>query len=210
MKTRTQKGLGAVGIIVIVLFVLLLVFGAWFFWRFFLSGGSSVNVPSSSTSSPASSKIDSALVGKWESDCLVPAPTNSKWAEKHYFEIKADGTATHMRKSWGMIDCTTLQPENTITSQFKLTIPSSGKINLTYTGYNNPEMSASGEVTVGNTTYKAGSFVGNTIYDIYSASALSLKFGHGFRNNEAYGGKSGGSEADRFDTLNEYIVYQKK
>lgn len=213
---KFKKSLGAAGVLIIIAAILFVGIGGFFVYRMYGPGqndsGNNQNGVVGRLMNPADSSFDQQLVGTWESDCLVPAPENSKWAEKHKFIISKDGTATHTRQSWGMIDCTTLQPENTITSQFKLTIPSSGKINLTYTAYDNPEYDPSMlESIPGMTAPPANAnFVGSTIYDIYGVSALTLKFGHGFRNHESYGSKSGGSEADRFDTLNNYIVYRKK
>jgi len=221
MSEQTHRGMAALWIIIIIVLVLgILSFGLWWYWQFYMAPTSTT--PNIMTATPpGGSKIDSALVGTWESECLIPAPTNSKWAEKHQFIINADGTAQHTRWSWGAIDCTTLQPEGTIVSKFKLAIPSSGKINLSYTEYNNPGLKnyAESGLTTGNPTLdkyledaaKADPKSANaTIYDIYKTTATTLEFGHGFRNTLSYGAKSGGSESDRFDTLNNYIVYKKK
>lgn len=143
---------------------------------------------------------DQNLVGSWQSECLVPDP-ESKWAEQHSFVIKKDGTATHTRKDWGMNDCTTLEPTGTIVDTFKLTIPSVNKINLNYVSSDNSRMTGA----------QASQFSGQIIYDIYQVSGNTLEFGHGFRGDDlAYGDRSGGSEGDRFDTLNTFIVYTKK
>lgn len=156
---------------------------------------------SSSTSSNLSGKIDSALVGSWQSECLVP-DQGSKWAEQHFFTIKSDATAAHIRKSYFAPDCTTLQPELTITETYKVAIPSTDKINLTWKSYDNAQIAAAG--------MSASSFVGKTLYDIYEANASTLKFGHGFRDDLPYDGPSGMSEAERFTSLNDYIVYTKR
>ncbi len=196
-----HKGLGVVWIIIIILIIFLFLgFGAWWYWTNYMSPSESSG-PTLATAVPSTSgKMDSALVGTWESECLVPAPTNSKYAEKHKFVINANGTAEHWRWTYGMIDCTTLEPASTIHDTFKLTFPGSNKINLSWTAYENSQMSSE----------QLQSFTGNTMYDIYQTNGISLKFGHGFRNSSELTGGSGGSEGDRFTTLNEYIVYKKK
>lgn len=201
MIARNRRGLSALWIIIIIFLVLIFGFGAWFVWNFVLSGSPS-ETPALSTATPATSgKIDSTLVGTWESDCLVP-DLGSKWAEQHFFTFNANGTAIHIRKSWLTTDCTTLQPELTITDTFKITIPSTGKINLTWTALDNAQLASIG--------MSAADYIGKTQYDIYKVSGNTLMLGEGFRNDQAYAGPDGMSEAGRFTTLNEYIVYKKK
>jgi hypothetical protein len=200
---QEQKGFSAYWIILIIFLVFIFGFGGWFFWRFF--GGTDSSNSTTTTKPSASIKIDATLAGTWESECLVPDP-NSKWAEKHKIVISANNTAIHTRQSWDMNDCTTVQPSGTITDTYKLASPSSGKINLTWTAY-----ASTGSVSSSLAGISSSDFIGKTIYDIYKVSGNTLEFGHGFRgDNLAYGAKTGGSEADRFDSLNTYIVYKKK
>lgn len=197
-----HKGFASWKIILIIVAVLVIGFGAYLglAWILRLVNGEINPSDSSQTVSVPAGNFDKTLVGAWESDCLVPQPDN-KWAEKHKFVIKADGAATHTRQDWAMNDCTTLQPNGLITDQFKLTAPSSGKINLTYTASSNSRMDAS----------TAAGFTGQTIYDIYKVTGSTLEFGHGFRgDNLSYGSKTGSAESDRFDSLNSFIVYHKK
>lgn len=199
---RTYRGLSALWIIIIIFLVLVLGLGTWLFWRFWGLGGVNQGTPTATTAtSLTTSKIDAALVGTWESDCLVP-DLGSKWAEQHFFTFKADGIATHIRKSWFTTDCTTLQPELTITDTFKVVIPSTGKINLTWTALDNAQLASIG--------MSASDYIGKTQYDIYKIAGNTLELGEGFRNDKAYTGPDGMSEVNRFTTLNEYIVYQKK
>lgn len=166
------------------------------------ASSSSSNTNSQSTKS-VSGNFDKNLVGTWESECLVPDP-ESKWAQKDQIIIKSDGTATHTGWNWFMNNCTTLQPENTVMTGYNLSIPSSGKINFTYTAYNNPQMSADLQKT-------AKIEIGAISYDIYKVSGNTLEFGQGFRgDNLPYGTKFGGSDTERIDSLNSYIVYKKK
>jgi|GEM_PF-2800162 len=136
---------------------------------------------------------DSAIVGTWKTDCLIPDP-NSPWAEQHTFTFKSDGTANHKRSTGD--SCAAIAQDND--DSFKYTIPSSGKINLTY-------------VSSEGTMASAMNPVGQTIYDIYQISGSTLLLGHGFRgDNLSYTGKAGVSEADRIDSLNEFLVYKKQ
>lgn len=204
------KAFGSLKIILLVCASLLVVFGAYLGLAAILkkldspliATNSSPTDNSKSTES-VSGKFDKTLVGTWESDCLVPNPEN-KWAEKHQIIIKSDGTATQTRWSWFMNDCTTLQPELIIVSKYKLAVPIAGKINFTYTDYNNPQMSKE--------LQQASKIeIGATFYDIYKVSGNTLEFGQGFRgDNLPYGAKFGGSEMERIDSLNSYIVYKKK
>lgn len=203
-EEQTKKGIWVTLIIVFV--ILVIIVGGYFGLAAILRKVNEGSVIQPTTSGAPNAQTatgkftDQNLVGTWESDCLVPDP-NSKWAEKHKFVILKDGTATHTRLDWELNDCTTLQPTGTITDQFKLTIPSSGKINLTYVSSQNPRMTES----------QAGQFAGAVIYDIYQVTGSTLEFGHGFRgDNLAYGSKTGGSDSDRFDSLNSFIVYKKK
>lgn len=197
-----QKAFAAWKIIALVCLILAVVFGGYLglAWILRKVNGEVNNPNSNQTTTKSTENFDKNLVGTWESDCLVP-DQESKWAEKHKFVINKDGTATHTRLDWALNDCTTLQPTGTITDQFKLTIPLSGKINLAFVSTENTRMTAD----------QISQYSGKTIYDIYQVSAGTLEFGHGFRgDNLAYSSKTGGSENDRFDSLNAFIVYRKK
>lgn len=199
---KSHSGKTLVIIAGIIVLVLAIIFGLYFGLAFVLRKINNETAgPTGNTITDTSEKLtDKNLIGTWESDCLVP-DQDSKWAEKHKFVINADGTATHTRQDWAMNDCTSVQPTGLITDQFELTIPLSGKINLTYTGVTNSRMDAA----------QLAQFAGQSIYDIYQVSGKTLEFGHGFRgDNLSYGGKTGSSESDRFDTLNSFIIYSKK
>lgn len=139
------------------------------------SSTATANLNSSEQTAP-----DANLVGQWQTDCLVP-DLNSPWAEQHFFSIRADGTATHIRKNWDAAVCT--DEGFPVTTEYAYSIPSSGKINLT-------------------------SDEGGLMLDMYELSDANstLKFGHGFRNNYAYGSSD---SAGRPSSLNEYIIYKK-
>ena len=194
--------------IVLIIFVILLVlFGGYLGLAAILrkiDSGTSGSTPATNQAvTKPDGNFDKALVGTWESECLVPKIDN-KWAERHQIVIKSDGAATQTGWSWFMNDCTTLQPENTVVSQYKLNIPASGQINFTYTGYNNPQMSSDLQKT-------SKIEIGTIFYDIYKVSGNTLEFGQGFRgDNLPYGAKFGGSDAERVDSFNSYIVYKKK
>ncbi|OGY24641.1 MAG: hypothetical protein A2Y57_00780 [Candidatus Woykebacteria bacterium RBG_13_40_7b] len=198
---KTSGGKSGLIIAGIVLLALAIIFGLYFGLAYILRKANEGTEPTATTTTTTSGKLsDQNLVGTWESECLVPDP-NSKWAEKHSIAINKDGTATHTRLSWDLNDCTTLDSSGKIVTQYKLTTPSAGKINFTVTGYENSMMDAA----------QAAQMKGATIYDIYQVTGNTLKFGHGFRGDqEAYGDKSGSSENDRFDTLNDFIAYKKQ
>lgn len=201
-----KKGSGKswIAVIGMVTLVLAVIFGLYLGLAYILRKANNKEAGPTTATIGTSGKItDQNLVGTWESDCLVPDP-ESKWAEKHQIIIKSDGTATQTGWSWFINDCTTLQPENTVISQYKLSIPAAGKINFTYTGYNNPQMSEDLQKT-------SKISIGATFYDIYKVSGNTLEFGHGFRgDNLPYGSKFGGSDTERIDSLNSYINYKKK
>ena len=198
-KSNSSKTCLIVSLVVIL--ALLVLFGAYLGVAYVLRKVNNEGGLTNKTTTTSTGKFtDQALVGTWESECLVPDP-DSKWAEQHSFVINKDGTATHTRKDWGMNDCTTLEPTGTIVDTFKLSIPSVNKINLNYVSSENSRMTGA----------QASQFAGQIIYDIYQVRSSILEFGHGFRGDDlTYGGKSGGSEGDRFDTLNTFIVYTKK
>lgn len=186
-------------ILVIVVAVLVFTVAGFFTWRYY-QAKKVEDLANQVMDNPDAfkNKIDQNLVGTWESDCLVPDP-DSKWAEKHKYVIKSDGTATHTRQDWEMNDCTSVQPAGLITDQIKLSIPSVGKINQTIVSEENsrPNPNAPASATI--------------MYDIYQVSGNTLEFGWGFRgDNLAYDGKTGSTEGDRFTTLNSFIKYQKK
>jgi len=133
-----------------------------------------------------SKNVDPALVGNWDTGCLVP-DSNSPWAERHTFTISSNGTANHKRYSGN--SCAAIAEDHNDNINF--TIPSSGKINLTYT---------------------SGIAAGSTSYDIYKVSGDTLRFGHGFCNcsKDLATGDYGLTEATRFSLLNEFLVYKKQ
>jgi hypothetical protein len=197
---KAKQSSGAWKIVLIIGLVLVFLIGAYFGLAWILRVANGDSSSSSGISLGGSKLSDQALVGTWESECLVPDP-GSKWAEKHKYVIKSDGTAVHTRQDWASTDCTTTEPSGTITDNLKLTIPSSGKINMTFTSSENSRMDSA----------QSSQYTGQTLYDIYKVSGSTLEFGWGFRgDNLAYGGKTGSSDADRFDTLNSFIVYNKK
>lgn len=201
-----HKAMASWKIVLIIFLVLVVVFGAYLglAWILRKVDDSGTNpTTTTQTASKPSGNFDKALVGTWESDCLVPK-LDEKWAEKHQIIIKSDGTATQTGRSWFMNDCTTLQPENTVISKYNLSIPINGKINFTYTGYDNPQMDK-------DLQQSSKIAIGATFYDIYQVSGNTLEFGQGFRgDNLPYGTHFGGSEAERIDSLNSFIVYKKK
>lgn len=121
------------------------------------------------------------LVANWDTGCLIPDP-DSPWAERHKFEIKSDGTATHWR--WSGASCSAIvkeEPQN-----YRIEIPASGKINFLEKETGAPWM-----------------------WDIYEISGDNLYFGHGFNNGMTTSTLSGGSEGDRFNGLNKFLAYKK-
>ena len=141
-----------------------------------------------STGVGVSENVDSALVASWDTGCLVP-DLNSPWAERHTFTINSNGTANHKRYSGE--SCATLSSTPDHDDNMNLTIPSTGKINLSYT---------------------SGIAAGTTVYDIYQVSGSTLYFGHGFCNctKDLASGNFGSSEAKRVTALNTFLAYKKK
>lgn len=139
-------------------------------------------VPKKGTTEIPTKAADSALIGNWESDCLVP-DQKSPWSEKHTFVIEGS-TAIHTRVSndTPSHDCS---PTMTLTDTYEYTIPEKGKINLKDTSK------------------------GVTFYDIYQVNGDTLRFGHGFRNTMPYPANVGASPDSRIESLNEYIIYKK-
>lgn len=182
-------------IVLIIGIILLVVFGGYFGLAWVLrkadSGVSNITTnPSSSsqaTTNQKTGKFDKNLVGTWTSDCLVP-DINSPWSEKHQMVIKDDGSAVHTRWSNDSIshDCTPNWQLGTATTDYQLSTPQIGQINILYSGQN--------------------------IYDIYKISGTDLEFGHGFQAHYSagYDATQGSSESNRFHDLNNYIVYHKQ
>ena len=182
-------------IVLIVAIVLLVLFGGYFGLAWVLRrADSGINniVPSPSNSSqvatkPKTGSFDKNLVGTWTSDCLVP-DINSPWSEKHQFVIKDDGSAVHTRWSNDSMshDCTPNWSNGTAVSDYKLTIPQTGQVNILYSG--------------------------QYIYDIYKISGTDLEFGHGFQAHypAGYDATQGNSESNRFHDLNNYIIYHRQ
>ncbi len=175
------------GIIVIVLVVL---FGAYLGLAAILRKvNNDSGTPSPTTTKTgiqSAGKFDANLAGTWISECLVP-DADSPWSEKHQFVIKSDGSAVHTRWSSSGQDCSS---NDTITNNYKLTIPASGQVNVLDTDQN------------------------QTFYDIYKISSNTLEFGHGFRgddiNMQVKDSNFGASPSTRITTLNGYIIYKKK
>ena len=162
----------------IILLIVLYFGGAWVLRKV------NKNIPESeNTSQTTGAKIDPNLINQWDTGCLVPDP-NSQWAERHTFDIRSDGTATHKRYSGD--SCEAMAIDNTDAIYYK--IPSDNTINL---------------------SYSSGIANGTTIYDIYQVSGDTLKFGHGFCNCST-GGNLGMSESDRFTGLNNFLLYKKQ
>ena len=139
------------------------------------------------TTKQKTGNFDKNLVGTWVSDCLVPDP-ESPWSEKHQFVIKDDGSTVHTRWSNDSQshDCTPNWEYGTATTNYELTIPQTGQVNILYGG--------------------------QYIYDIYQISGKDLAFGHGFQAHypAGYDATQGQSESNRFHDLNTYIVYHKQ
>ena len=174
-------------VIIIIIFVVLIggYFGLAWVLRTVNEKYGSETTPSENSGGKDDTNIDKNLIGEWESECLTPDP-NSPWAEKHYFKINSDGTATHIRWSSDQaFNCTSVSM--TLTTEYTIKTPATGKIDF------------------------IDKESGATSYDIYQISGNTLLFGHGFRgDNLPYGTKFGGSESERIDTLNQFIVYTKK
>lgn len=136
------------------------------------------------TSNKTQGSSDQGLIGNWDTGCLVPDP-KSPWAERHTFTLNSNGTGIHKRYSSNT--CEKLTED--LTDDLNWVIPSAGKINL---------------------SYKSGMAAGYTLYDIYEVSGNTLKFGHGFRTSYTGASKiTGENEANRFDTLNTFLIYKK-
>ena len=178
-----SRGISTGGVILMILGILLIIgFGYWGLRSLGVFGKKSNE---NGTSQKVSSKMDSKLVGQWDTGCLVPDP-NSPWAERHTFTINADGTANHKRFTGETCPAT----KNDHDENYTLEFPASGQVNFIPTK-NNIEPEAA-------------------IYDIYSVSGSNLTFGHGFCNCSTLCSASGGATAgDRFTCLNQFLVYKK-
>lgn len=156
-------------LIVLLVALIIVITGLFLFWKMFFGfEGNEIsdemlskNAVSKTTSSSASekAKVDPALVGKWESDCLVP-DAGSPWSEKHQFFFNADGTAQHTRWSSSGHDCS---PQTTMVDKYTVSTPSSDQIN-----------------------FNLIEGIGPVSGDIYQVSGDTLLFGHGFRNTLPY------------------------
>jgi hypothetical protein len=155
--------------LLIVLFIILIfiIAGLFLFWRMFFGFGQKTQTIDfeklSSLESPVKNTVknnlDPALIGTWESDCLVP-DFDSPWSEKHQFIINSDGSAQHTRWSSGGHACS---PETTMVDKYSVSTPSTGQIDFNL-------IEGTGPVSD----------------DIYQVSGNTLLFGHGFRNNFPY------------------------
>lgn len=184
MPEETKKPAGSWRIVLIIVIVLVVLFGAYLGLAWVLRKANNAienGIQPTATAGQGSKATDQSLVGTWVSECLVPDP-DSPWSEKHQFTFNKDGTATHIRWSSDGHDCS---PETTLTDNYQYSLPAAGQIDL-------------------KDTEK-----GATIYDIYKISGNTLVFGHGFRNTLPYPASNGESAAGRIDSLNEYIVYKK-
>ncbi|MFA6099065.1 MAG: hypothetical protein WCV50_06045 [Patescibacteria group bacterium] len=142
---------------------------------------STSRINASSAGNTTTASVDAALVGTWESDCLVP-DENSPWSEKHQFVINADGTAVHTRWSSGDHDCA---PGDTLVNSYTI------KTEQNQIDLNDLENDA-------------------IIYDIYKIEGTTLRFGHGFRGDHlAYPQNDGTTSTLRIENLNDFIVYHK-
>jgi len=188
-----QKGSKTGCIIGVIVGIIILILAVFLFWRFVwpLITSSTNTIPETNNTSTTKAtigagKMDQQLIGTWVSACLIP-DENSPWAEKHQFVISADGTAVHTRWSNDTQAKDCASPTMTLTNNYKITIPASGQINL----YDSEKQ--------------------GTAYDIYQISGTTLLFGHGFRGDKAaYPAHQGSSEADRIESLNQFIIYSKK
>lgn len=134
----------------------------------------------SATTKTSDSKIDSALVGSWDTGCLVPDP-NSPWAEEHKFVIGSDGKAVHTRLSGN--SCAGLHSDGD--QNYTITIPASGQINL---------ISSAGSI------YDIYQADGNTLkfgHGFTNSTKLCSVSG-------------GSTEGDRITCLNDFLVYKKQ
>lgn len=170
-------------IVLIVILILVVLTGLYFGVTWILRRANNGGI---STSTSTSKISDSALVGEWDTGCLVPDP-NSPWAERHIFTINSNGTANHKRYSGE--NCGVIKQDNS--DDITFTIPASGQINLTFT---------------------SGVATGSTTYDIYKVSGDTLLFGHGFCNcaKDSLTGDFGLTEATRFSAINNFLVYKKQ
>lgn len=181
-----QKAFAAWKIIVLVCVILAVIAGGYLGLAWVLRKVN--NAGTSSTATKSGSNYDQKLMGTWVSGCLVPDP-NSPWSEKHQFIFQSNGTAVHTRWSNDTMahNCSPSGTVGTLVNNYKFTIPASGQINL------------------------ADQEAGQTYYDIYQISGTTLLFGHGFRgDNSTYASRTGASESDRIDSLNNYIAYTKQ
>jgi len=132
-----------------------------------------------SNTTTSNSKIDSALIGTWDTGCLVPDP-NSPWAEEHKFVIGSDGNAVHTRLSGD--SCAGLHSDGD--QNYTITIPASGQINL---------VSSAGSI------YDIYQVDGNTLkfgHGFTNSTKLCSVSG-------------GSTEGDRITCLNDFLVYKK-
>lgn len=182
MRTKSL-GISTAGIIILIISILALIAVGYFGLRFLgVFDKNTKDTTGSVTTSSTSGKMDANLVGNWDTGCLIPDP-DSPWAEEHTFTIDAKGKATHARKSGET--CASLKQDNV--NEFQISIPAPGQID-----------------------FIASNGGGGNIYDMYSVSGNTLKFGHGFCNCSTLCSKSGGStEGDRISCLNNFLIYKK-
>lgn len=155
-----MEGNSLLVVLLVIVILLLIIFFVW--WRMFFGFRGTAQpadfgtVPQPTETASPAGKVDPALVGTWESECLVP-DLNSPWSEKHQFIINADGTAQHTRWSSSGHSCA---PETTMVDKYTISTPSSGKVEFNLQEGTGP--------------------IGE---DIYQVSGSALMFGHGFRGD---------------------------
>lgn len=167
-------------IVVVLLIVLLFGLGIFCIWRM---SGANWSFGNNSKSRKTTAKIeDKNLYGTWQSACLVANAQNNTW-EKYQFEIKNDSTAVYNKTVSSNKDCTDGTPEK---FDYKYSLLQNNQINIRDTANK------------------------KTIYDIYNIKDKKLTFGHGYRGSYEESTKKGDTSANRYNSLNEYIVYEKK
>ena len=166
---------------IVVVFLIILFFGLGIFCIWRMSGAN-WSFGNNQKSLKTTKIQDKNLYDTWQSTCLVANAQNNSW-EKYQFEIKDDGTAVYTK---------------TVSSNKDCTDGTSEKIDYRYSVFKNNQINFRDIVNK------------KTIYDIYNIKDKKLTFGHGYRGSYEESTKKGDTSANRYDSLNEYIVYEKK